>query len=222
MIVAEHGLEKIRGLPGPVPSDERILWQGSPNWRSLAAHAFHTNKIAVYLLVMLGWVAASTYYDTASLPMVLTALSLPVLLSVICLGVLYLMAWLSARTTIYTLLTKRVVIKFGLALPMTINLPFKLVEGAGLRHYADGTGDIPLAFGGPSRLAYLHLWPHARPWKLVRPEPMLRSLNEPDLVADLIRQAILDQPRLDAARHTIENSVSHQPNAATNQPVAAA
>jgi hypothetical protein len=28
------------------------------------------------------------------------------------------------------------------------------------------------------RIAYLHLWPHARPWKLAAPQPMLRCLPD--------------------------------------------
>jgi hypothetical protein len=28
------------------------------------------------------------------------------------------------------------------------------------------------------RIAYLHLWPHARPWQLKRPQPLLRALPD--------------------------------------------
>ena len=34
--------------------------------------------------------------------------------------------------------------RFGVALPMTVNLPFRLVAGAAIKAWPDGTGDIPL------------------------------------------------------------------------------
>ena len=60
-------------------------------------------------------------------------------------------------------------IQFGVALPMTLNIPFRVIGAAALRAYADGTGDIPVALTGGDRIAYLLLWPHARPWRAARP-----------------------------------------------------
>ena len=45
-------------------------------------------------------------------------------------GLLTMFAALVARTTIYTITTKRVVIRFGIALPMTIQVSYPMIETA--------------------------------------------------------------------------------------------
>ena len=52
-----------------------------------------------------------------------------------------------------------------------------------------GTGDLPLTLLGPDRIAFLHLWPHARPWRLGKPEPMLRCVPQAALVARVLTEA---------------------------------
>ena len=54
---------------------------------------------------------------------------------------------------------------------------------------ADGSGDLPLTLSGEDRIAWLHLWPHARPFHLAHPEPMLRSVPDAAAVAQLLSQA---------------------------------
>jgi len=49
----EHEWEAAPGLPAPLPQGETVLWQGSPDWRQLALHAFHVRKIAIYFGLML-------------------------------------------------------------------------------------------------------------------------------------------------------------------------
>jgi hypothetical protein len=79
---------------------------------------------------------------------------------------------------------------YGAALPMMVNVPFKIVGVAGAKVHSDGTADIPLRLTGNGRLAYLHLWPHARPWRLTNPEPMLRSVPDGARVATLLADAL--------------------------------
>jgi hypothetical protein len=50
--------------------------------------------------------------------------------------------------------------------------------------------DITLSLGAGERIGYLMIWPHARPWRYSRPEPMLRSLPNPDGVAELLADAL--------------------------------
>ena len=57
-------------------------------------------------------------------------LLLSFLLSVISLGILSLMAWLTASTAMYTLTNKRVVMRIGIVLTLTYNLPLRLLAGA--------------------------------------------------------------------------------------------
>lgn len=186
----EHEFEPIRGLPAKLPKGERILWQGSPAWRSFALRAFHVRKIAVYGVVLILWrVVAGLPEDMTAANAAVSAVWLaPLVLAMIALPAA--LAWLYARTTVYTITTRRVVIRAGVALPMTLNLPFKVIGAAASRVHADGTADLPLTLLGRDRIAYLHLWPNARPWHLSRPEPMLRSVPDGARVARILAEAL--------------------------------
>ena len=49
----EHEFEAAPGLPEPLPPGERIVWQGAPDWRVLALHAYHLRQLAGYFGVMM-------------------------------------------------------------------------------------------------------------------------------------------------------------------------
>ena len=51
--ILEHNEEPTPGLPGFLPGDERMLWQGRPDWRGLARTRFHVRKLTVYFGIML-------------------------------------------------------------------------------------------------------------------------------------------------------------------------
>jgi hypothetical protein len=55
----EHEFEAQPGLPEPLPPGERLLWQGSPDWRVLAREAMHTRMLSVYFAVLLAWRGAT-------------------------------------------------------------------------------------------------------------------------------------------------------------------
>jgi hypothetical protein len=193
----EHEYEPIPGLPGRLPAGEAILWQGAPEWRSLARRAFHVRQFSFYFAVLLTWVVASAIMSHGDLLSVAWSVSILAGLSLAALCVLTLFAWLTSRTTMYTITNRRVVLRFGIALPISINLPFAQIGAAGLREYDDGTGDIPLALLAGQRVAYLVLWPHVRPWRLARAEPMLRTVPEAARAAQILGRALAaaaDQP----------------------------
>jgi hypothetical protein len=100
------------------------------------------------------------------------------LLAAIAVGLVSLIAWFTARTTVYTLTDKRVVMRIGIVLTMSLNLPLRRVEAADLKT-TGRQGDISLRLLKPDHIAYLHLWPHARAWRLARPEPTLLCLPMP-------------------------------------------
>lgn len=179
-----------RGLPDALPPGERLLWQGAPDWLSLARRAFHLTGIAVYLGMMTAWYVLSGLVDGAGAQAFVSALPLAGL-SIAALGLICLFAWLTARTTVYTLTDRRTVLHIGVALPVTFNLPHARIAGAGLAHHREGTGDIALSLAGEDRIAWLQLWPHARPWRVKQPEPLLRCIPEPERVARLLSDAIL-------------------------------
>ena len=185
----EHEFEAAHGLPEALPPGERMLWQGSPDWRVMARRVFHLRKLGVYFGALLVLRAALTLRSGATLTETITTSLGPLALASVGLGLVTLLAWLSARSAVYTITDKRVVMRVGIVLTLTFNLPLKRIAAAGLHLDAGGTGDLPLTLLGSDRIAFLHLWPHARPWRLVRPEPMLRSVPQAAQVARLLTEA---------------------------------
>ncbi|MFM2399833.1 MAG: hypothetical protein RL341_1990, partial [Pseudomonadota bacterium] len=138
----EHDLKAQRGLPEPLPAGERILWQGSPDSRLLARHAFHTRKLAAYFALLLMLRGAFVFSDTSEWSLAIKAVLwvLPVFAAA-WLAIFWL-ARLSAKTAVYTITDKRVVMRVGIVLSLSFNLPFKQVDGAGLKSLSGNAGDI--------------------------------------------------------------------------------
>ncbi len=185
----EHEFEAQFGLPERLPADERILWQGAPQWGLMARKVFHADVAAVYFALMLAWRFVSTLSDGGSLTEALASLTWLVPLFALGLGALLLLGWLSARSTAYTLTNRRVVMRIGIVLTVTYNLPLRCIESADLREGSNARGDITLTLEPATRIAWLHLWPHVRAWRVARPQPMLRALDRAGYVANLLQQA---------------------------------
>jgi Bacterial PH domain len=186
----EHDYEPVPGLPARLPPGETILWQGAPRWESLACRAMRIRQISAYFALLAVWsVVAGLSAGTLAEQIMLSTLRLGAL-AVLAIGLLMLFAWLVARTTLYTITTRRVVMRFGIALPMTLQIPFGKIDAAGLHEWSDGTGDIALSLQAGQRIAYLLLWPHARPWKITRPAPSLRVVRDAALVAQVLGRAL--------------------------------
>lgn len=179
----EH--EPIRGLPGNLPAGEHILWQGAPEWRRLALTAFHVRGVAFYF-GLLGFWALATGSSVGGLLATALAAGLAV-------GLLCLIAWLSSRTSVYTLTNRRLVLRVGIALPTCINIPLRIIGNASLKLHVDGTADLPLELTGPTKMGWMLLWPHARPWKLASPEPMLRAVPDGERVAAMLARALAEE-----------------------------
>lgn len=184
--MSEYEHEEVRGLPGRLPPGETLLWQGAPDWRRLARDAFHTHLVAGYFAALLVWAVIDAVSPNGAASPVGVAATAAV--GVAALALLHGLAWLSARTTVYSITSKRVVLRFGMALPKCVNLPFAQVGDARLAVNKDGTGDIALALTAKG-LGYASLWPHARPWQVAKPEPMMRALPDAASVAALLADA---------------------------------
>ena len=180
--MSEYDSEPIPGLPGRLPPGERILWQGSPDWRALARTGFRTRAVAAYFIILTAIAVASGSQTGA----IMTATW-----GVIGVALLHLLAWGSARTTIYTLTDRRIVLRIGIAVPKCVNLPLGKIASVDFAARANGTGDLPLTLVGAPALGYLALWPHARPLKFIRPQPMLRAVSDAATVAALVARACL-------------------------------
>lgn len=189
--MTEHDNEPIPGLPGLLPEGERILWQGSPDWRVLARAAFHTRLVAGYFVVLAGWALASAAAHGIRDAADLVGAAMTVLAGIVGVGLLHLLAWGAARTSVYTLTNRRVVLRIGMALPKCINLPLRLIGAVDLGVGGDGSGDVSMALAGRQTLGFLALWPHARPWRIVKPQPMLRALPDAAGVGALIARTCL-------------------------------
>ena len=208
----EHEWEAAPGLPSALPAGEQGVWQGAPDWRSLAVHAFHVRKIAWYFVFMLmlqtinltapdsgvGWrPLAQVQWKPLLVATSLYALALGMLLGT---------AWLSASTTLYTLTNKRVVMRIGIVLTLTFNLPYKRIAGASVKAYPQDLGDIALALHPEDRIGWAHLWPHQRAWHISQPQPTLRCLPACDRVA----QQLLSLWRAERAGESLQlGEVAH-------------
>ncbi len=218
----EFEWEPVPGLPEVLPEGEIILWQGSPNHRSLARHAFHVPALALYFSALLVARIALATLDGAGLLEAIASSAGLLVIAVGCLALVELIAWLNARATVYTLTNRRVVMRIGVAIVVALNLPYREIASASLRSYSDGTGDIPIGLEDSAQLGFALLWPNARPWHFGdRAQPMLRSVPDAEAVAAILSTALastlrpsdlpLAEQRSEAA--TIDGRVADSPGA---------
>ena len=176
----EHDIEPIRGLPGDLPPGEAVLWQGAPDAWVFARSALGARWIGGYFALLVGWALVGG----TPIGALLTAG-----FGVLAMGLVYGFALLVARTTVYTITNRRVVLRIGVALSKCINLPLVKLGGADLRKLGAGYGDIALSIEGQSMVGYAILWPHARPFRLAKPQPMLRALPDAAEAAGILARA---------------------------------
>ena len=205
----DFAFEPVPGLPERLPAGEVILWQGRPNTWRLAVEALNLYWVAAYFMVFFGWRALVAGEYMPFWEAVQTGSPFLVMGAVTC-GMLLLIAWVQARATVYTITNRRVAMRIGAALTMTLNLPFKWIGAANLDLRQGGTGTITLSLIGETRLSYLNTWPHVRPWRMKRTEPALRCIPDAERVARVLAEA--------AEARMVEPQVARRPDAA---PVAA-
>jgi len=186
----EYDHEPIRGLPEELPSGEEILCQVEPEWWSMARRTFHTVQVGAYFALLIAAHQVYHYSQGGGVMDGLGSLGWQLALAVAGLAILCGLGVLYARTTVYTLTNRRVVLRFGVALPMMINLPLDRIAAADLRPFGDGTGDIALRLAEGEWISYWALWPHARPWHLSPVIPSLRSVPDAGRVAERLVAAV--------------------------------
>jgi hypothetical protein len=181
-------------------------WEGRPDWRSAAVRVWKVRLVAAYFLLLLAdslrmtllppGGAGASGGGSAELwlgDVRLLAAGLAVV------GGLTLMAWLTGRTTLYAIDDHKVVMRYGVALKATLEIPFAAIEHVGVRLHRDHTGDIALRLKPWQGLMYLKLWPHARPWRLFRAEPMLRCVPAAGVVGARLCRGIQAAAEIRAA-----------------------
>jgi hypothetical protein len=166
---------------GTPQSDERVLWKGRPQLSLLARTAFHARSAGAYMaaLVVIAFVTGRN-----------DAAIVAALLGVALTAILHLLAWASARSTLYILTDQRLIMRIGIAIETRVNIPLKQITAANLAvRTKDGHGDIAFELAGERLLTTLLLWPHVRPWRYARPEPSLRSVPQAQALAQMIAEA---------------------------------
>jgi hypothetical protein len=186
----DFDFEPIPGLPAELPEGEQLLWQGSPDWKTLAIRAYHVRKVALYFLIIVAWrivIGLRNGHETSAIALSSAFIAA---LGAVAIGVLTLLAYFNARSTVYSITSRRLLLRHGIAVPLTMNIPFKQIESADLRNYADGTGDLWITVPKENRVGYMITWPHLRPGQFSRPRPSFRALWGAERVANLLGTAI--------------------------------
>lgn len=181
-------VEPIRGLPEELPADEHILWQGSPDPSRLAREALNLRWIAGYFALLTVWRVGASSADFSVGVSLMHGLPFVVAGIVVC-AILYGIAWVQARATVYTLTNKRVAMRIGAALTMTLNLPYTWIGTAKLDLKPSGHGTLAFELIGDSRVSYLMTWPHVRPWSMSRTQPALRCIPDAEKVGRIFADA---------------------------------
>ncbi len=180
--------EPVRGLPEALPADEHILWQGPPEPLRLAKEAMWLNWVIGYFALLTFWrigVSSADYPLTIAM-----AHGIPFAIAgTITALLIYGIATVQARSTVYTLTNKRVCMRIGAALTMTLNLPYVCIGNAQAAVRANGTGNLTFELIGETRLSYLMTWPHVRPWHLSRAQPAFRAIANAEQVAAIFAEA---------------------------------
>lgn len=196
--VARESLRaRIRGVNEALPAGERVLWEGAPEAKALARHLFFVRPISIYLSAMVLWWIAVNWSQSGTTGFWVT-LGTQIVLS----GGVVLAAWMFARAiargTTYAITDRRIVLNFGVIFPLTINLPLRYVQGASAKQFADRSGQIAVQLNSSAKLAWIVLFPHVRPWRFNNPEPLLRGLSDPVKVGEILREAVLAVPAVEA------------------------
>ena len=182
--------EPIRGLPALLPAGENLLWQGSPDWKRLAVQAYHVRKVAVYFAILLLWrVGLGLLHGDPASAIAVSCLLL-MGLGGVAIGVLSLLAYFTARNTVYSITSRRVLLRHGVAVPLTMNVPFKRIDAASLKCSNGGPGDIYLKVSRETRVGYLIGWPHVKPGQYAWPQAGLRALTDATAAAGVLSQAL--------------------------------
>lgn len=209
MSVGEYEDEPIRGLPDYLPSDETLVWQGEPDFKTMARRVFHVRSVAIYFAILIVVHLAVQASGNASLAEVILGSAWMFGLGVLAVGILSLLAFAYARTTIYTLTDKRLVLRFGVAMPMMVNIPLSIVTAANMRRYDDGSGDIVLSLEQKKRLSYMMLWPNVRGWRINPTEPALRSIANVDALAESLASVVSSATSTDVQESTTVSGHGH-------------
>jgi len=200
--------EPVRGLPEALPEGENILWQGSPAPLRLARDALGLTWVAGYFVLLTIWRVG---VSSTIVPMdQALAHGVPfIVVGALCCLLILGLATMQAKSAVYTLTNKRVAMRIGAALTMTLNLPYTQIGNAGLDTKKSGHGTLAFELIGDTRFSYMMTWPHVRPWVMSKTQPAFRSIADAEKVAAIFAEAAearVTQPTVE--RVTTPNAVA--------------
>ncbi len=176
--------EPVRGLPEMLPEGERIVWQGAPSPWQLTTECLKARWIVIWCALLAVWRGGATLADGTLLDAG-RAVATYAVIGAVAVAILYLCGTVMARSTVYTLTNKRVVMRIGAALTVTLQIPFSRIGSADVAEGRAGHGTISFAPIGDGKLGTLALWPHCRPWAK-RAQPAFRAIPDVAYVAGLV------------------------------------
>jgi lipid-A-disaccharide synthase-like uncharacterized protein len=200
----DFAVEPIVGLPELLPKGEVILWQGRPNWLRLTIESLNLWWVIGYFGLLVAWrfVTVIDYLPLGTA----VSVSVPFLFVAAFVGLLLCsIGYIQARSTVYTITNRRVVMRIGAALTMTLNLPFTKIDNAAVAKKRGGFGNIAFETSGNTKFSYFVLWPHARSWYFGKPQPTLKCIPDIEKVSSILGEA--------AKSRVIEKDNNTQPGA---------
>lgn len=200
----DFAVEPIVGLPELLPKGEVILWQGRPNWLRLTIESLNLWWVIGYFGLLVAWrfVTVIDYLPLGTA----VSVSVPFLFVAAFVGLLLCsIGYIQARSTVYTITNRRIVMRIGAALTMTLNLPFTKIDNAAVAKKRGGFGNIAFETSGNTKFSYFVLWPHARSWYFGKPQPTLKCIPDIEKVSSILGEA--------AKSRVIEKDNNTQPGA---------
>ncbi|MEM9060307.1 MAG: photosynthetic complex putative assembly protein PuhB [Pseudomonadota bacterium] len=165
--------------------DERILWQGKPDWLALANDALFLRWVVIYFVMLALWRGLAGWLNH-DVERGIASATLLIGIGAVCCGLIALFAWTQARATTYTVTNRRIVMHIGAVLGMALNIPYRRIVKASLKSGGHAGGTIMFDLSGESGFSYLACWPHVRPWYIRRTQPAFRSIPDAEAVMRLI------------------------------------
>jgi len=190
-----HEFEPTFGFPESLPASEKVLWQGNPCAWLIARRIFFLPHLFFYFLIF-SCLALIVNGDVLTLKDLFVKFLSYMSLGMVAIFILLAISFLISSTTMYSITDKRVVMRIGIVLNLSLNIPFSKIETAELKAYPDKSGDISLNLVPDNKIAYLHLWPHCRPWFFSSPRPRLSCLKDVEVIASCLTSSWEEQKKI--------------------------
>ena len=124
-----HEFEPTFGFPESLPVSEKVLWQGSPCAWLIARRIFFLPHLFLYFLI-LSFLTLTVNSDVLTLKDLLVKFLSYMSLGMVAIFLLLAISYLISSTTVYSITDKRVVMRIGIVLNLSLNIPFSKIETA--------------------------------------------------------------------------------------------